>query len=85
MLFAAYGGAKFQDEIGPLAYRRHAHSMWSAKSEQEQQRMHLQSYLQIAAYFVRIGEIETARNILSGRLARYIRSFRAQGVAPPSG
>ncbi len=75
MLLAAYGGAKFQEEVGKLAYRQHAGGIWSMKSKEEQVQMYLQSYLQIAAYFVHIGEVSTARKILTGRLSNSIEGY----------
>lgn len=72
ILLATYGGAKFLGDIEPLAYRQHDDSMWSRKSRQEQLHMYLRSYLQIAAYFVRIGEIASARKIIAGRLTEYM-------------
>ena len=76
MLLAAHGGAKFQPEVGPLAYRQHPGGIWSQKAPAEKERMHLQSYLQIAAYFVRIGEAQTAKTIISGRLAHVLQIYR---------
>lgn len=75
MLLASYGGAKFQADVGKLAYRQHPRGIWSMRSKEEQVQMYLQSYLQIAAYFVRIGEVSTARRILSGRLAKSIDGY----------
>ena len=72
ILLAPYGGAKFLDDIEPLAYRQHDGGMWSRKSKEEQSRMYLRSYLQIAGYFVRIGEIPSARRIIAGRLTQYM-------------
>lgn len=72
ILLAPYGGAKFLDDIEPLAYRQHDGGMWSRKSKEEQSRMYLRSYLQIAAYFVRIGEISSARRVIAGRLTQYM-------------
>jgi glycosyltransferase involved in cell wall biosynthesis len=72
ILLAAYGGAKFLEDIEPLAYRQHDGGMWSRKSKEEQSHMYLRSYLQIAAYLVRIGEISSARKIIAGRLTQYM-------------
>jgi len=69
MLLGGFGGAKFQGEVGPLAYRQHGEGIWSGRTPQERERMQLQSFLQIAAYFVRIGELDAARGIVSTRLA----------------
>ena len=73
MLLGAFGGAKFQADVGPLAYRQHGNSIWSSKPEAEKQRMHLQSALQITSYFVRIGELDSARQIASQRLVPRLR------------
>jgi hypothetical protein len=75
MLLAAYGGAKFQAEVGPLARRLRRGSMWWSKSQSEQNRMHLQTYLQIAAFFVRTGDVKAARKILAGRLSLFVRRY----------
>ncbi len=83
MLLAAFGAAKFQPEVGPLARRLHRGSMWASKSQAEQNRMHLQTYLQIAGYFVRTGDIKAARKILAGRLSLYVRRYL--GLAGPPG
>lgn len=69
ILLAAHGGAKFQSEVGPLAYRQHAGGIWSQKIPAERARMHLQSYLQIASYLVRIGDAEAAKKVIMGRLS----------------
>jgi hypothetical protein len=76
MLLAAHGGAKFQPEVGPLAYRQHPGGIWSQQTAAEKARMHLQSYLQIAAYFVRVGEVQTAKAIIAGRLAHVLNNYR---------
>jgi hypothetical protein len=60
------------EDIEPLAYRQHDGGMWSRKSKEEQSHMYLRSYLQIAAYLVRIGEISSARKIIAGRLTQYM-------------
>ena len=75
MLLAAHGGAKFQPEVEPLAYRQHAGGMWSSKSQAGKVRMLMQSYLQIAAYFVRIGEEQTAQNIISRKLSPLVKMY----------
>ena len=77
ILLAAHGAAKFQADVGPLAYRHHAGGMWSSKTPAEQTRMHLQTYLQIANYFVRTGETETAKKIIAGRLSHYASEYFA--------
>jgi glycosyltransferase involved in cell wall biosynthesis len=84
MLLGAFGGAKFQPEVRPLAYRKHAQSMWTGQPQQEKIRMHLQSYLQIAGYFVRIGETESAKAILRGRLHEDITRFLQATPPPPT-
>ena len=68
MLLARFGGAKFQEEVGPLGYRQHPGSMMSSKTPREKKRRVFQSYLVIASYFVRIGEVELAEQILSTKL-----------------
>ena len=80
MLLAPFGGAKFQPEVEPLARRLRKGSMWASKSQAEKDRMLLQTYLQIASYFVRIGEVEAATTILMGRLSSYV--GRYLGVVP---
>ena len=82
MLLAPFGGAKFQPEVGPLARRLRKGSMWASKSQAEKNRMLLQTYLQIAGYFVRIGEVEAATTILIGKLSSYV--GRYLGVVPLS-
>lgn len=75
MLLAAHGGARYQPEIGPLARREHNNSAYFSKSIIDQTGMHLRSYLLIAAYFLRIGEIETALHMMKGRMIRTLSSF----------
>ena len=70
MLLASGGGAKFQPEVAPLAYRQHSASMTSMKPPREKKQRVLQTYLLIASYFVRIGEIERAEEILTVKLGR---------------
>ncbi len=85
ILLAAHGGAKFLDDIAPLAYRQHDGGLWSSKSKEEQARMYLRSYLQIAAYFVRIGEIASARKVIAGRLTEYMLSVLEPGYRQLAG
>ena len=75
MLLAAHGGAKFQKMAGPLAQRKHPGGVWSMQSSAVKSRMHLQTHLQIASYFVRIGEVESAKFILSGHLSNFIQHY----------
>ncbi len=77
MLLAPYGGAKFQSEVGPLAYCQHSDGIWSQKTPKERAAMHLQSYLQIASYFIRIGESKTASAIINRRLTHYLSKYLA--------
>ncbi|MEH6549066.1 MAG: glycosyltransferase [Pseudomonadales bacterium] len=72
MLLGAFGGARFQQDVGPLAYRQHQNSIWSAQPIEERLRMQLQSYLQITGYFVRIGDMESAKKMLLGRLRVFV-------------
>ena len=75
MLLAAFGGAIFQSDVGPLAYRQHQSGMWSLKSADEKSSMHIQTCLQITNYFVRIKEFENAQKIITGRLSRELVNF----------
>jgi hypothetical protein len=75
MLLSSFGGAKFQADIGPLARRLRRGSLWASKSQAEQNAMHLQTYLQIASYYVRIGDVKAARKIVSGRLGLYAKRY----------
>jgi len=81
-LLAAHGGAKFQGEVEPLAYRQHIGGMWSSRTRLEKTKIGLQSYLQMSAYFVRIGEIETASHIIKTglikRIARFLKQTKEQ-------
>jgi hypothetical protein len=76
MLLAAFGGAKYQPEIGPLAYRQHDAGAYSAKTNDERTRMHIQTYLQIASYYIRKNEPDIAQKIaaqhLIPRLSTYL-------------
>jgi len=83
ILLGAFGAAKFQPEIKPLAYRAHEQSMFLSKPKTEKLRMQLQSMLQITAYFTRIGEAELASKILMDKTIPYlVRYFRATGNLP---
>lgn len=75
ILLAPHGGAKFQAEVGPLAYRQHAGGIWSQKNPAEQARMHLQSDLQITCYLVRTGDVEAARKVITGRFSIHAQEF----------
>ena len=68
MLLSNFGGGKFQGDIGPLAYQQHDGGDWSGKTEAEKDRMHLQSYLQIAAYYVRVNNLEVAQKVATMHL-----------------
>ncbi len=83
MLLAASGGAKFQAEAGPLAYRQHRGGLWSGRTLAERAAMHLQTSLQIAAYFVRIGEADSAKAIIGDRLAYFAREYFRETSASP--
>ena len=71
LLLAKFGGAKFQSEIKPYAYRQHDKSYWSQYSTGKKNKMHLESILQILAYLIRIDEKETAKIITFTRFIPY--------------
>ncbi len=77
-LLATHGGAKFQPDAGPLAYRHHAGGSWSSSGKSQRLRRHLQTYLQIANYFVRIGDDRAAVAIISGPLRKHIDKYEDQ-------
>ena len=77
MLLGAFGAAKFQSEVAPLAYLQHSGGMWSLKSNSQQNEMHLRTYLAIAGYFVRIGENKNAQALIASRLNYYTRLYFA--------
>lgn len=68
MLLSEFGGAKFQPEIGPLAYRQHSQGVFSSRSRGDKIRMHLQTYLQITAYYIRRNEFHVAQKIAAEQL-----------------
>ena len=68
ILLGAFGGAKFQSDVGPLAYRQHPASVMSSKTPKEKKRRVFQSYLICASYLARVGEMEFAEQILSNKL-----------------
>ena len=75
MLLSEFGGAKFQPEIGPLAYRQHSSGSFSAKSNEEKGRMDLQTYLQITAYYIRRNELGVAQKITVQHLMSKLLNF----------
>lgn len=83
ILLAAHGGAKFQADVGPLAYRQHDGGLWSARTPAERARMHVQTNLQIAAYFVRTGDAKAARTIIGGRLTEFVRDYFRETSGSP--
>ena len=74
MLLSEFGGAKFQHEIGPLAYRQHNSGSFSAKSIEEKVRMQLQTELQITAYYIRRNEISVAQKFAAQHLIPHLRT-----------
>jgi hypothetical protein len=70
ILLARFGAAKYQTNVGPFAYRQRPGSMWSSRTREEQNVMNLRSYLQIASYFLRIGEHTSAKEIVRRQLGR---------------
>lgn len=75
MLLAAHGGAKFQNEVGPLAYLQHQGGMWALKTQAQKSEMHLRTYLAIVGYFVRIGEVHNAKALMASRLSIYMQQY----------
>jgi glycosyltransferase involved in cell wall biosynthesis len=75
MLLALHGAAKFQNEVGPLAYLQHESGMWSSKSESEKNQMHVRTYLAIVGYFVRVGETQNAKALIGSRLNSYLQQY----------
>jgi glycosyltransferase involved in cell wall biosynthesis len=82
VLLGGFGGAKFHADIGPLGYRQHAGSMWSSRSSAERLQMQLRTYLQIASYLLRVGEVEAATEIVQRQLAHQVRQLLG-GERPP--
>lgn len=82
ILLGRFGGAKYQGEVEPLAYRQHPGGIWSQQSAARRAQMHFQSYLQIVAYLVRIGEKQTARKLVLRRLIPYLNQYFSAGHKP---
>lgn len=82
ILLGRFGAAKYQGEVEPLAYRQHPGGIWSQQSFARRSQMNLQSYLQIVAYLVRIGEKQTARKLVLGRLIPYLNQYFSAGPKP---
>ena len=68
ILLGAHGGAKFQEEVGPLGQRRHPRGAWSSKTLSQKLSMHFRTYLQIASYFVRMEEPKSVFRIAKNQL-----------------
>ncbi|HRW73412.1 glycosyltransferase [Ottowia sp.] len=75
MLLAAHGGAKYMDDIEPMAYRQSPVSRWTSRPLREQRAMSARTYLLISAYFLRIGEFEVAHSLLTRQLPNYVNSY----------
>ncbi len=75
MLLATFGAAKFHDDVGPLAYVQHDGGIWSSKSKIQKNEMHMRSYFAIVGYFVRMGDREAAKALISSRLLKYIAAY----------
>jgi hypothetical protein len=75
MLLGAHGAAKFQHEVGPLAYLQHEGGMWSSKSRSQRKDMYLRTYLAIVGYFVRIEEHHSARALMASKLSIYMQQY----------
>ena len=75
MLLGKYGGAKFQSEIRSYAYRQHEGNSWDLHSIDKKNQMLIESFLYIVAYFIGIGEIDTAKKITSSRLIPRLNEF----------
>lgn len=75
ILHAPYGGAKYIESAGPLAYRQHGGGEWSSLTDRKKVIMHLQTYLQITSYLIRTGDYRAARQIITGRLDEIVRAF----------
>jgi glycosyltransferase involved in cell wall biosynthesis len=75
VLLGAFGGAKFQPEVGPLGYRQHTGSMWTSRTLPEKTRAQLRSYLQIVSYLLRVGETEAARELTRRQLGGKVRQW----------
>lgn len=82
MLLAAFGGAKYQPEIGPLAYRQHDAGAYSAKTNDERTRMHIQTYLQIASYYIRKNELVIAQKIAAQHLIPRLSTYLKINLVP---
>ncbi len=82
ILLGRFGAAKYQGEVEPLAYRQHPGGIWSQQSFARRSQMNLQSYLQIVAYLVRIGEKQTAGKLVLGRLIPYLNQYFSAGPKP---
>jgi glycosyltransferase involved in cell wall biosynthesis len=82
ILLGRFGAAKYQVEVEPLAYRQHPGGIWSQQSFARRSQMHFQSYLQIVAYLVRIGEMQTAKKLVLGRLIPYLNQYFSAGHKP---
>ena len=72
MLLSEFGGAKYQPEIGPLAYRQHSGGSYSAKTDFDQKRMLMQTYLQITTYYIRRNEISIAQKFAAQHLIPHL-------------
>lgn len=68
MLLSDFGYVKYLSEIGPLAHRHHSTSSYTSKNGEEKSRMHVQTYLQIASYYIRIKDLNTAQKIVAHHL-----------------
>lgn len=64
VLLGQFGAATYLKGVESSAMRRHRGNIFSAQSELEKHRMHLQSHLQMAGYLVRINEAENAKCLL---------------------
>ncbi len=81
MLLGRYGGAGYQQHLQRSAVRLHGTNYFSVRSAAEKSQMRLQTHLQMVNYLLRIGELEHARSMITGRLATSANAFLKRGAS----
>ncbi len=84
VLLSPYGGAKYLPDVKPTGYRQHNSAAWSVQSKNTKIMQGLQSHFQIAAYLLRIGEIDAARQVVKFKISRAQRILLKSEPTPVS-